>query len=91
MIRANNAIERINREIRRRTRVVDTFSDGNSALMFAAARLKYVAESEWGSRRCLDVTLLDEWPHGAGPGGCRKVRKNLDGAVILLLARQQFT
>ena len=24
------------------------------------ARLKYVAESEWGSRRYLDVTLLEE-------------------------------
>ena len=34
--------------------------DGKSALMLATARLKYVAESEWGSRRYLDVTLLDE-------------------------------
>lgn len=59
-IRTNNAIERLNREIRRRTRVVGTFPDGRSALMLATARLKYVAESEWGSRRYLDVTLLDE-------------------------------
>lgn len=59
-IRTNNAIERLNREIRRRTRVVGTFPDGKSALMLVAARLKYVAESEWGSRRYLDVTLLDE-------------------------------
>ena len=59
-IRTNNAIERLNREIRRRTRVVGTFPDGRSALMLVAARLKYVAESEWGSRRYLDVTLLDE-------------------------------
>ena len=59
-IRTNNAIERLNREIRRRTRVVGTFPDGNSALMLVTARLKYVAESEWGSRRYLDVTLLDE-------------------------------
>ena len=58
-IRTNNAIERLNREIRRRTRVVGTFPDGNSALMLVTARLKYVAESEWGSRRCLDVTLLE--------------------------------
>ena len=58
-IRTNNAIERLNREIRRRTRVVGTFPDGNSALMLVAARLKYVAESEWGSRRYLDVTLLE--------------------------------
>lgn len=59
-IRTNNAIERLNREIRRRTRVVGTFPDGKSALMFATARLKYIAESEWGSRRYLDVSLLKE-------------------------------
>lgn len=59
-IRTNNAIERLNREIRRRTRAVGTFPDGRSALMLVTARLKYVAESEWGSRRYLDVTLLDE-------------------------------
>ena len=53
------AIERLNREIRRRTRVVGTFPDGKSALMLVTARLKYVAESEWGSRRYLDVTLLE--------------------------------
>ena len=58
-IRTNNAIERLNREIRRRTRVVGTFPDGRSALMLVTARLKYVAESEWGSRRYLDVTLLE--------------------------------
>ena len=58
-IRTNNAIERLNREVRRRTRVVGTFPDGRSALMLVTARLKYVAESEWGSRRYLDVTLLE--------------------------------
>ena len=58
-IRTNNAIDRLNREIRRRTRVVGTFPDGGSALMLVTARLKYVAGSEWGSRRYLDVTLLE--------------------------------
>jgi len=28
--------------------------------MLVTARLKYVADSEWGSRRYLDVSLLDE-------------------------------
>lgn len=59
-IRTNNAIERLNRETRRRTRVVGTFPDGKSALMLVTARLKYAAESEWGSRRYLDVSLLKE-------------------------------
>lgn len=45
-IRMNNAIERLNREIRRRTRVVGTFPDEKSALMLVAARLKYIAGSE---------------------------------------------
>lgn len=59
-IRTNDAIERINREIRRHTRVVGTFPDGRSALMLVTARPEYVAKSEWGSRRYLDVSLLDE-------------------------------
>ena len=42
-IRTNNLIERLNREIRRRTRVVGTFPDGNSALMLVCARLRHVA------------------------------------------------
>ena len=46
--------------IRRRIRVVSTFPVGKSALMLMAARLKYVADSKWGSRRYLDVSLLKE-------------------------------
>jgi transposase-like protein len=38
-IRTTNVLERLNREIRRRTRVVGTFPDGNSALMLVCARL----------------------------------------------------
>ena len=59
-IRTNNGIERINREIRRRTRVVGTFPDGNSALMLVTARLKYIVEHEWGKRRYLDMSKLEE-------------------------------
>ena len=59
-IRTNNAIERLNRKIRRRTRVVGTFPDGHSALMLVTARLKYIAECEWGKRRYLDVSLLHD-------------------------------
>ncbi len=42
-IRTNNPLERILREIRRRTRAVGCFPDGQSVLMLAAARLRYVA------------------------------------------------
>ena len=41
-IRTNNVIERLNREIRRHTRVVRTFPDGNSSLMLVCARLRHV-------------------------------------------------
>ncbi len=58
--RTNNAIERLNREIRRRTRVVGTFPDGKSALMLVTTRLKYIVENEWGRRRYIDVSLLEE-------------------------------
>ena len=46
-IRTNNVIERLNREIRRRPRVVGTFPDGNSALMLACAKLRHVAGTQW--------------------------------------------
>ena len=41
-IRTNNMIERLNREIRHRTRVVGAFFDGKSALMLICARIRYV-------------------------------------------------
>jgi putative transposase len=57
-IRTNNPLERIMREIRRRTRVVGAFPDGKSALMLAAARLRHVAGTQWGSKRYLKMDLL---------------------------------
>ena len=42
-IRTNNPMERIIREIRRRTRVVGAFPDGQSAVMLCAARLRHIA------------------------------------------------
>ena len=41
-IRTNNVIEWLNREIRRHTRVVGSFSDGNSAFMLVCSRLRHV-------------------------------------------------
>ena len=49
-IRTNNVMERLNREIRRRTRVVGSFPDGNSALMLVYARLRHVAGTQWGQQ-----------------------------------------
>jgi len=57
-IRTNNPLERLNLEIKRRTRVVGTFPDGESALMLVAARLRYVAGTKWGTRRYLNMDKL---------------------------------
>ena len=59
-IRTNDRIERIDREIGRKTRVVGTFPDDNTTLRLATARLKYIAEHEWGKSRYLDMSRLEE-------------------------------
>ncbi|MBA2118025.1 IS256 family transposase [Bremerella alba] len=64
-LRSNNMLERIMKEIRRRTRVVGAFPDGQSALMLVAARLRHIAGTKWGTRRYLDMDRLDE-PSEAG-------------------------
>ena len=58
-IRTNNVIERLNREIRRRTRVVGTFPDGNSALILVCARLRHVAGTQWGSKKYMNMQHLE--------------------------------
>ena len=58
--RTNNPMERIIKEIRRRSRVVGAFPDGQSALMLCAARLRHISGTKWGSRRYLDMDLLRE-------------------------------
>ena len=55
-IRTNNLLERIMRELRRRTRVVGSFPDGQSALILVAARLRHVAVT----RKYLDMQRLRE-------------------------------
>jgi putative transposase len=54
-IRTNNPLERIMREIRRRTRVVGAFPDGQSCLNLAAARLRYIAGSAWSAQRYMNT------------------------------------
>jgi putative transposase len=57
-LRTNNPLERLMREIRRRTRVVGAFPDGQSALMLVAARLRHVAATKWGTKRYLQMDRL---------------------------------
>ncbi len=56
--RTNNPMERIMREIRRRTRVVGNFPDGNSALMLVTSRLRHIAGRQWGTRCSMNMELL---------------------------------
>jgi transposase-like protein len=57
-IRTNNPLERIMREIRRRTRVVGAFPDGQSCLNLAAARLRYIVGTAWSTKCYMNMRPL---------------------------------
>jgi transposase-like protein len=59
-LRTNNPLERIMKEIRRRTRVVGSFPDGKSALMLVAARLRHIAGTRWGEKKYMNMDHLRE-------------------------------
>lgn len=59
-IRTNNMLERVMKEVRRRTRVVGSFPDGRSALMLVSARLRHVAGTKWGTACYLNMARLGE-------------------------------
>ena len=59
-IKTNNPMERLLREATRRTKVVGAFPDGNSALMLVAARLRHVSSTTWGTRKYMNMNLLNE-------------------------------
>jgi transposase-like protein len=59
-IRSDGPLERLFREVRRRTRVVGVFPDLTSCLMLACARLKWTEERRWEKRRYMDIDLLLE-------------------------------
>ena len=44
-------VERLNKEIRRRTRVVGGFPGSDSALMLVCAGIRYVTSRSWSGRR----------------------------------------
>jgi transposase-like protein len=59
-IKTNNPMERLLKEARRRTKVVGAFPDGHSALMLVAARLRHVSSTTWGTRKYMNMELLNE-------------------------------
>ncbi len=59
-IRTDNPLERIMREIRRRTRVVGAFPDGQAALTLAAARVRHIAGTKGSSKRYMNMDLLKQ-------------------------------
>jgi transposase-like protein len=65
-IRTNNPLEGILRKIRRRTRMVGAFPDGQSALNLAAARLRHIAGTASSTKRYLNIEpLKDQQMRGA--------------------------
>jgi len=58
-IRTNNTIERLNREIRRRTRFVGSFPDGKSALMLVC-KAKACGWHARGSKRYMNMDHLSK-------------------------------
>ena len=46
------------KEIRRRTKVVGAFSDGQSCLNLAAARLRHIAGSKWSTRKYMEYDTV---------------------------------
>jgi putative transposase len=59
-LKTNNPMERLLKEARRRTKVVGAFPDGHSALMLVAARLRHVSATHWGTRKYMNMKLLEE-------------------------------
>ena len=60
-IRTNNAIERLNREIKRRTKSIGAFPEGRSALMLVCARPRHMEQSEWGQKTYLNMQHLEDY------------------------------
>jgi len=54
-IRPNNLLERVMREIRRRTNVVGAFPDGSSALILVAAKLCHIAGTRLSRKQYLNM------------------------------------
>ena len=68
-IRTNNVIERLNREIRRRTRVVGAFPDGDAARRLSCARLRHVVGTQWGNKKYMNMKHLEAAPYDISIAG----------------------
>ena len=84
-IRTNNVIERLNREIRRRTRVVGSFPDGNSALMLVCARLRHVAGTQWGNKKYMNMKHLEVVLEDASIAGLLHSSRSLQTNLRIIL------
>ena len=59
-LRTNIGLERIMKEIRRRTRVVGSFPDGYSAMMLVGVKLRQLSTTKWGTRQYMSTCKLYE-------------------------------
>ena len=57
-IRTNNAIERLNRKIKHRTKAIGVFPGEQSALMLVCTRLSHVSANSWGARHYMNMDHL---------------------------------
>lgn len=57
-IQTYNAIERLNREIKRRTKAIGAFPDGQSIFMLVCVRLRHVVATSCGARRYMNMDHL---------------------------------
>lgn len=64
-LQTNNALERIMKEIRRRTRIIGAFPDGYSASM-QEDRLRHISSTKWGTPQYRNIGKLYE--EGASGG-----------------------
>ena len=55
---------RIMCKIRRQTKVIGAFSDGESALMWVSARLHHIVSTLWVMRRYMSLDWLNEKDYG---------------------------
>ena len=74
-------IKRLNREIRRRIRVVGSFPDGNSALMLVCVRLRHVAGTQRGNKKYMNMKHLEATIEDVSVAGrlhsCQSLQTNL--------------